>query len=170
MFNERTQKIQHQDQQLALISLWNALGLSYKSYTDSQSHREQLDDAGDELAFLDYEVLISYQSESRPDSDYLVDNGRRHPRYPVEDECQYRMIGMPNYGRAVLRNISASGLGISVYRKIDLNRTITILVETDNPKHLPLLIRATVVRDAGMTDDSLYRYGCEIERVIDPNL
>ena len=169
MFNDRTQEMQ-QDQQSALVTLWNALGLSPQSYADSQSHEKQADNGGDELALLDYDVLVRYHSESPLDTNCLADNGRRHSRYPVDDECQYRMIGMPNYGRAVLHNISASGLGIGVYRKLDLNRTITILIETDNPKQLPLLIRATVVRDAGITNDRLYHYGCEIERVIDPNL
>lgn len=168
MFSDRTQTTQHDDQQ-AIVSLWNALGLTYQSYVDSQSHNKQVDGAGGELAVLDYDVLVRYESESRPDSICFVDNGRRHSRYPVEGECQYRMIGMPNYGRAVLHNISASGLGISVCRKLNLSSTITILIETDDPKHLPLLIRAKVVRDAGMTDDHFHGYGCIIERVIDPN-
>ena len=168
MFNDRTQKMQ-QDDQRALVSLWNALGLSYQSYTDSQSRKKQADEADDELTLLDYDVLIRYQSENRTDSNCLMDNGRQHFRYPVDDECQFRMIGMSNYGRAVLQNISASGIGIGVYRKLDLNHTITILIETNNPKQLPLLIRATIVRYAGMTKDCLYCYGCEIERIIDPN-
>lgn len=169
MFNDRTQTMQ-QDEQSPLVTLWNALGLSPQSYADSQSHRKRADNADNELALLDYEVLVRYHSESPLDANSLVDNGRRHSRYPVDDECQYRMIGMPNFGCAVLQNISASGLGIGVYRKLALNRTITILIETDNPKQLPLLIRATIVREAGTTNDRLYLYGCEIERVIDPNL
>ena len=171
MFNERTQKLP-QEGQSAFISLWNALGLSHQKNTNSQAHQKTGDTrvAGDGLALLDYEVLVRYQSTNRPDYDCCSDNGRRHLRHSIDDECQYRMIGMSHYGRAVLENISASGLGISICRKLGLNTPITILVETDNPRHLPLLIRATVVRDAGMADDSVFRYGCEIERVIDPNL
>lgn len=169
MLNERTQKLP-QDEQNALVSLWKALGLSYQGYTESPSDKKQTDDACDGSKSLDYVVLVRHQSENQSDPRCLTDHGRRHLRHSVDGECEYRKMGMSGYGEAVLQNISASGLGIGIYRKLHLNSSITVLVDTDNRTHLPLLIHATVVRDAGMSDDSLYCYGCEIERVIDPNL
>ena len=141
------------------VELWTALGL--KQAPNSSNDRVQ--------ESLDYPAWIQLESDN--ESQYARSSGdrRRHPRHDVGGRCAYRIGNQTGYGQAVLHDISQSGLSIGSYQKIVVGRSVTILIETKRPNHLPLMIRATVVRDAGITNDGIFRYGCLIERVTNPN-
>ena len=136
-------------------ALWKALRLLiYKSH--SRTGNEQTDHA---------------QKQPEPSSKSYTDHGRRHHRYDVGDNINYRGDRMPRYDKGIIENISKSGIAITAYRELDLGQTITLLVENNDgyERPLPLMIYATVTRLAGISADGLFRYGCEIERVNDPN-
>lgn len=150
--------------------LWNALGLSHQSQEAIETPQDPEGNINqDDLTTLSYEVLVRYHENDLKHDNPIAQNKRRHPRHPIGDRCQYRISGMPSYGQGLLNNISASGFAIGVYRKLTLGRTITMLIETGDSRQLPLIIHASVVREAGITDDGVYRYGCQIDRISNPN-
>ena len=143
----------------AFADLWTALGLQHTP--DAFANHAP--------ASLQYPTWIQCESESASQRTGYSSERRRHPRYDVGGTCAYRIGSQPGYGQAILHDISQSGLSIGSYQKIVMGRSVTILIETKSVNHLPLMIRATVVRSAGMTNDGIYRYGCLIERVTNPN-
>lgn len=168
MAEDRT-KSQQEGNRDPYAILWNVLGLPHQSRDDAQTHDDSAYDMDDELTMLNYEVLVHYQENDLSYADHVVKNKRRHLRHPIGDKCQYRISGMPSYGQGLLHNISVSGFSIGVHRKLTLGRAFTLLIETGNSRQLPLILHATVVREAGVTNDGLYRYGCQIDRVSNPN-
>ena len=166
MTKDSTKPLQEGNQDTYAV-LWNALGLSDQSHDDTQAHQGSADH--DDLTTLSYEVLVRYHENDLKHDKPVAQNKRRHARHPIGDRCQYRISGMPSYGQGLLHNISASGFAIGVHRKLTLGRAITMLIETGDSRQLPLIIHATVVREAGVTNDGVYRYGCQIDRVSNPN-
>ena len=157
------------DKQDAYAELWNALGLPQGNQDNREAHDHSTDDTASEVAELSYQVLVRYQGNDRNHDGHVAQNRRRHPRYNVGNRCQFRIGGMPSYGQGLLHNISASGIAIGVHRKLALGREITVLIETGDSRQLPIIIHATILREAGVTHDGLYRYGCQIDRIRNPN-
>ena len=93
---------------------------------------------------------------------------RRHLRYSVARDCTYRLLEQSDFDSATLYDISESGLAIEVKHKMSLGRSLNILVDDKKSDTLPWLIRATVVRDAGIVREGVYRYGCVIKFIINP--
>ena len=127
--------------------------------------------------------LLIYRSHSRKGSEGKatskdqqpssppIDHGRRHTRYDVHDNVDFRADQMSRYDTGIIDNISQSGIAITAQRELKLGQTITLLVENNDSyeRPLPLMIYATVTRLADITTDGLFRYGCKIDRVNDPN-
>ena len=94
---------------------------------------------------------------------------RRHQRNHVCRECNYRVVGESRFRPATLHDVCQVGLSISCDQKIDVGQPLSILIETEELDLLPWMMRVTIVRDAGMTHDAVYRYGCEIKTIVNPN-
>ena len=114
-------------------------------------------------------VLEIQPSADEPQQSDYPDERRRHPRYSIERSCTYRVVEQSSFDSATLYNISESGLAIEVKRKMSLGRSINILIDDNKSDSLPWLIRATVVRDAGVERAGFYRYGCAINFIFNPD-
>ena len=107
--------------------------------------------------------------------DYFDNNGsrrtdrRRHLRYYVQRNCLYFVVGQMGLEHGTLYDISGSGLYIGGYHKAVVGQSATILLEPKRAAELPFIINAVVVRDVGMSHEGIYRYGCQITNIVNPN-
>ena len=169
MADDGTKQLQKINQDTYAV-LWNALGLPHHDLDDTRSKHDSADDTVHDLTMPSYKVLVHYQENDLKHDNRIAQTRRHLPRYTIGNICEYRIDDMSHYNHGLLHNISASGCAVGVNRKLTLGRTITILIETGDSRHLPLIIHATVVREMEATHDGLYRYGCQIDRVSNPNV
>ena len=156
--------------QSACAALWIALGLTFRQEALQSSLTVKTDAVGEKHMPLDYDVFFGY----RPEGDFGLDSGsrqnsRQHMRHTISDRFEFRFGNVLGYGQGVLQNISVSGAAIGVHRKLSIDQSIVMMVNSPDPKKLPIAVRLTIVRDAGATDDGLHCYGCRIDCVSDPN-
>ncbi len=156
--------------QSACAALWSALGLTFQPEARQGPRDVKTGAEAEKLMPLDYDVFFGYH----PQGDFGLDgdskNGRQHARHPIGDRFQFRFDSVHGYGQGVLQNISVSGAAIGVYRKLTIDQAIVMVVNSPDPKKMPIAVRLTIVRDAGATNEGLHIYGCRIDRVNDPNI
>ena len=146
----------------AYANFWSALGL--RTSTDSSVKRQSW--------LTDLWVALSLQSSSDSSAKVIrrggyINDRRRHRRHAVGRKWSYRIVGEAGIGPATLYDISQSGISLGSHRGIAVGQPIPIRIEAKGWRQLSFIINATVVRDAGMTHDGIYRYGCVIDSISD---
>jgi len=88
---------------------------------------------------------------------------RDFERLDIDHPVYYRLVEEADLRGCVLENVSASGVLLWTHEEIPLNSLIDITIKSDDPADLPIHIKATVVRQAGVNGLDRFGYGCRIE-------
>ena len=94
---------------------------------------------------------------------------RRRPRFDIKSSVKCRVAGADKFEPAELENISEIGTFIWSTQKIAIGTRIFLVIESDDPKELPIRCTVKVVRETSEPNDSRFGYGCQIEDKTDPN-
>ena len=95
---------------------------------------------------------------------------RKRPRFGLKSNIKCRVAGAEDFEEAELENIIEIGTFIWSTQKLAIGTTIYVVIESDNPKDLPVRCTLKVVRESTDPMTDRFGYGCTIEDKTDPNI
>jgi hypothetical protein len=99
----------------------------------------------------------------------LKEDQRSRPREEIHANMQYQIQDTEAFKEGVLHNISETGVLISCSQNLEPGSRINIVMPSEDPKEFAIHISGVIVRKISEPDVAISCYGCNIERIQDPN-